>query len=64
VELVVKNLPAANAGDARDAGSIPETGRYSGREYGDHLQYLCLEKLMDRGAFRLPFKVSKRVIHD
>ena len=64
MELVVKNLPAANAGDARDAGSIPETGRYSGRDYGDQLRYSCLEKPMDRGAFRLPFKVSKRVRHD
>ena len=46
---VVKNLPA-DAGDARDTGSIPGLGRSPGGEHGNPLQY-CLESLMDRGAW-------------
>ena len=44
VTLVVKNLPA-NAGDVRDMGSIPGTGRSSGVGHGNPLQYSCLEKI-------------------
>ena len=40
--LVVKNLPA-NAGDIRDAGSIPGLGRSPGGEHGNPLQYSRLE---------------------
>ena len=47
--LVVKN-PPANEGDVRDAGSVPESGRPSGRGHGNPLQYPCLENPMDRGA--------------
>ena len=47
--LVVKN-PPANAGDLREAGSIPGLGRSSGEENGNLLQYSCLENSMDRGA--------------
>ena len=50
VELVVKNLPA-NAGDVRDAGSIPGLGRSLGGWHGNPLQYPCLENPMDRGAW-------------
>ena len=39
--LVVKNLPA-NAGEARDAGSIPGSGKSPGEENGNPLQYFCL----------------------
>ena len=49
VGLVVKNLPA-NAGDVRDVGSIPRSGRSSGGEHGNPLQYSCLKNLVDRGA--------------
>ena len=42
VALVVKNLPA-NAGNARDAGSIPGSGRSPGGGHGNPLQYPCLE---------------------
>ena len=45
---VVKNLPA-NAGDIRDAGSIPGSGRSPGGAHGTPLQYSCLENSMDRG---------------
>ena len=39
---MVKNTPA-NAGDARDAGSIPESGRSPGGGLGNPLQYSFLE---------------------
>ena len=51
VVLVVKNLPA-NAGDIRDTGSIPASGRFPGGRHGNPLQYYCLENPMDRGAWR------------
>jgi len=47
--LVVKN-PLANAGDARDAGSIAGWGISSGGRNGNPLQYSCRENPMDRGA--------------
>ena len=50
VALVVKNSPA-NAGEKRDAGLIPGSGR-SGEGHGYPLQYSCLENPMDRGAWR------------
>ena len=48
--LVVKNLPA-KAGDIRDAGSIPGSGRAPGKGNGNPFQYACLENPMDRGAW-------------
>ena len=51
VVLVVKN-PPANAGDARDAGSIPGLGRSSRVGNGNSLQYSCLENPMDRGLWQ------------
>jgi len=48
VALAVKNLPA-NAGDARDAGSIPGLGRSPGGGHGNPRQNSCLENPMDRG---------------
>ena len=50
VALVVKNLPA-NAGDLRDVGLIPGSGRCPGGN-GNPLQYSCLENPMDRGAWQ------------
>ena len=47
---VLKN-PLANAGDVRDAGSIPGLGRSPGGGHGNPLQYSCLENPMDRGAW-------------
>ena len=49
VALVVNDLPA-NAGDVRDAGSIPGLGGSPGGGHGNPLQYSCLENPMDRGA--------------
>ena len=51
VALVVKN-PPVYAGDIRDAGSIPGSGRSPGEGNGNPLQYSCLENPMDRGAWR------------
>jgi len=44
---VVKN-PTANAGDARDEGSIPGSGRSPGEGKSNPLQYSCLENSIDR----------------
>ena len=46
---VVKNLPA-NAGNARDMGSILMSGRSIRVGNGNPFQYSCLENSMDRGA--------------
>ena len=48
--LVVKNLPA-NAGDARDRGSISGLGRFPGGGHGNPLQYSHLGNPMDRGSW-------------
>ena len=50
-QLVEENLPA-NAGDVRDAGSIPGSGRFRGREHSNPLQYSSLENPMDKGAWQ------------
>ena len=47
---MVKN-PPANAGDIRDGGSIPGSGRSPGEGHGSPLQYSCLESPMDREAW-------------
>ena len=44
--------PLANAGDIRDVGSIPGSGRSPGEGHGNPLQYSCLENPMDRGAWQ------------
>ena len=48
--VVIKTLPA-NAGDFRDTGSTPGSGRSPGERNGYPLQYSCLENTMDRGAW-------------
>jgi len=50
VALVVKN-PPANAGNIRDTGSIPGSGRCPGGGHGNPLQYSFLENPMDREAW-------------
>ena len=47
---MVKN-PPAKAGDIRDVGSIPGSGRSSGGGNSNPLQYSCLENPMDRGIW-------------
>ena len=48
---VVKHL-SVNAEDTRDTDSIPGLGRSPGERNGNPLQYSCLEKPMDRGAWQ------------
>ena len=48
--LVVKSQHV-NAGDIRDPGSIPGSGRSPGVGNSNPLQYSCLENFMDRGAW-------------
>ena len=48
--LVVKN-PPANAGDIREEGLIPGSGRSPRGGHGNPLQDSCLENPMDRGAW-------------
>ena len=59
--LVVNNLPA-NAGDIRDTGLIPGSGRAPGGEHGNPLQYSCLENPMHPG--RLVSIGLQRVRHN
>ena len=49
--MSLKN-PPANAGDVRDAGSIPGSGRSPGGGHGNPFQYSCLENPMDREAWQ------------
>ena len=67
VPLEVKN-PLTSAGDARNMGSIPGSGRSPGAENGNPLQYSCLENsrgILDRGVLTgcSPWG-HKRVGHD
>ena len=43
--------PAANAGDVREAGSLPVSERSPGGGDGNPLQYSCLENPMEREAW-------------
>ena len=51
VVLVVKN-PPASAGDVRDTGSVPESGRSPGGGNNNPLQHSCLGNSTDRGTWR------------
>ena len=46
------NYLLANAGDVREAASIPESRRSPGVGNGNPLQFSCLENPMDSGAWR------------
>ena len=48
---MVKN-PPASAGDVRDTGSIPGSGRSPEGGHDNLLQYFCPENLRDRGAWK------------
>ena len=59
VPLEVKS-PPVNAGDIRDYGLIPGSGRCFGEEHGNPCQYSCLENPMDRGAWMVTvYRVTK-----
>ena len=55
---MVKN-PLTDAGDVRDSGSIPVSGRCPGGGHGNPLQYLCLENPMDRVVWAMVHRVTK-----
>ena len=48
---MIKN-PSANAGDIKDMGSIPGSGRPPGEGEDNPLQYSCLQNPMDRGVWQ------------
>ena len=62
--LMVKN-PPASAGDARDLGSIPSSGRSPGAGNDNPLQYSCLENSMTSLAGYSPWgcKESDKTEH-
>ena len=63
VELLVKN-PPSNAGDVRDAGSIPGSGRSPGEGNGNPLQYLAWRIPWTEEPGRLQSIGLQRVRHD
>ena len=60
---MVKNLPAS-VGNARDAGSIPGSGRSPGGGNGNPLLYSCLKNPMDGEPGGLQSKGSLRIRHN
>ena len=57
--LEVKN-PPVNAGDIKDYGLIPESGRSSGEGHGNPFQYSCLKNPMGREAWMATvYRVAK-----
>ena len=57
---MVKNLPA-DAGDAKDLGSVPGSGISAGGGHDNPLQHSCLENSMDGGAWRATVHGSQSV---
>ena len=53
-DTVIKNL-SANAGNAREEGLIPGSGRSLGAGNGNPLQYSCLGNPLDREAWRATY---------
>ena len=60
---MVRNSPA-NVGDARDAVSIPGSGRYPREGNGDLLQYFCWRIPWTEEPGRLQSIGLQRVGHD
>ena len=44
--------PPANAGDIRNEGSIPGSGKFPRGGHGNQLQYSCLENPMNREVWQ------------
>ena len=59
----VRNLPT-HAGEVRDTGSIPGSGRSSGGGHGNLLWYFHLENPVDKEPGGLQSIGSQRVGHD
>ena len=60
---MVKN-PPARAGDRRNTGSIPVSGRSPGGGHGYPLECSCLENPMVRGAWQATVHGVTRFGHD
>ena len=60
---MVKNLPT-NAGDVRDVGLIPGSGRSPGGGHGNPLQYSCWRIPLTEESGGLQSIGSHRVRHD
>ena len=60
---MVKN-PPANAGDVRDMGSIPGSGRSPGGGHATHSRFLAGKIPWTEEPGRLQFMGSQRVGHD
>ena len=60
---MVKN-PPANAGDVRDMGSIPGSGRSPGGGHATHSRFLAWKIPWTEEPGRLQFMGSQRVGHD
>ena len=57
---MIKSLPAS-AGDATDESSIPELERFPGLGSGNLLQYSCLEKSVDKGAWQVTIHAVTKI---
>ena len=56
---MVKN-PLVNAGNMRDAGLIPGSGRSPGGGHGNPLRYSYLENPLDRGSWQvIVYRIAK-----
>ena len=51
---------ASSAGDIRDVGSIPGSGRSPGVGNDNPVQYPCLENPVERGAWRDTVQVATK----
>ena len=62
--LVVKKLPD-NAGDIKDIGSIPGSGRSPGGGHGNPHPYSYLENPMDKTAYWAIWSIALQTVgHD
>ena len=61
--LAVEN-PPANAGDVRDAGSVPGLGRSPGEGNGNHSSILAWRISLIEEPGKLQFMESQRVRHN
>ena len=64
VDFLHSSVGKASVSNAGDLGSIPGSGRSPGEGNGNPLQYSCLEKPMDKGAWQATVHGVIRVGHD
>ena len=57
-QVMIKNLPASGE-DTTDTGSIHQVGRFPGLGNGNLLQYYCLKKSMDKGAWKVTIHAQR-----